>query len=224
MASHQFPFLGAIITKCDIINKVRGKGEKMQKLIKKYIKNPKPSVLHKIRIKARKKLSVLEKNSKTDLALKELLKKSSKLRDTDVLLKICDNKKIKKILKQKRKKYLEKFIKYLKKFEEGKIIPLEKQSFDFEYCKNLLKKTFLDKSDKELHELRIEIKKCRYTCKKYEKEFKRLQDALGKIHDYYNCIKLLKKYNQDYSTIAIKKKELIFKAEKIRKEIKDFLE
>jgi len=88
----------------------------MEKLIQKFIKKQDRKTLHKLRIEARRELSVLENRGKTDLGLVNLLKNSSKLRDTDVLLKICKNKKIKKHLKKRRKKLLKKFLNFFKKF------------------------------------------------------------------------------------------------------------
>ena len=190
----------------------------MEKLIKKYIKKDNPDILHDLRIFARKRLSLLERENKTDKALKELLKRSSKLRDTDVLLEICKNKKAKKHLKKKHKKLRKEFLKFLKNFSPkiGEIS--QKSAFDGR-CGEILKKSFLDKNEKELHKIRIEIKKCRYTDKRREKYFKPLQDALGKVHDYYNCERLLKKYGLKTDKALRKKTKWIKKAEKRRKRV-----
>ncbi len=190
----------------------------MEKLIKRYIKKDDPETLHDLRVYARKVLSNLEKEGKIDLGLKELLKKSSKLRDTDVLLEICKNKKAKKYLKQKHKKLRKKFLKWLKDFK-SLVITLEPQKhkeISLKKCKEILSESFLNKDEKSLHKIRIEIKKCRYTNPKYEKKFKLLQDTLGKMHDYYNCERLLLKLNQNPKTAVKKKLKWLKKAEKKR--------
>ena len=189
----------------------------MKKLIKKYIKKDDKKLLHKLRIKTRKKLSKLALEGKSDIGLNELLKKSSKLRDTDVALKICKNKKIKKYLKKRHKKLRIEFIKFLKHFK-SKIIDNILENISIENCKKLLSQTFLDKDDKTLHKIRIEVKKCRYTNENYEKELKKIQDYLGKAHDYYKCEKLIKKFNLNTKKVIKKKQKYIKKAEKARKE------
>ena len=143
----------------------------MKKLIKKYIKKDDPQTLHKLRIKARATLVKLAKEGKTDKGLKRLLRKSSKLRDNDVLIRICKKRKI---------------IKYIKK------------------------------RHKKLHKIRIEVKKCRYTNLEYEKILKKIQNFLGKAHDFYNCEKLMKKFGFNYLKIKKKKEKFIKKAEKKR--------
>ena len=185
----------------------------MERLIKKYIKKDDPEVLHDLRVWARRELSILEKEGKTDLGLKMLLKKSSKLRDTDVLLEICKDKKIKKYLKKKHKKLRKKFLKFLKKFKR-QIVPLEdKRNFN---CDEIFNTTFLDKDDKTLHKLRIIVKKCRYTNPELEERLKKIQDYLGKAHDYYNCERLLIKFGKNPKKAVKKKLKYIKKAEKIR--------
>jgi CHAD domain-containing protein len=186
----------------------------MEKLIKKYIKKDDPEVLHDLRVKARRKLSILEKESKTDLGLKKLLKKSSKLRDTDVLLEICKSKKVKKYLKKKHKKLREKFIEFLKNFE-SKVVPLDNKRKDFD-CKSLFYTSFIGKDDETLHKIRILVKKCRYTNPQLENKLKKIQDFLGKAHDYYNCEKLLLKFKKNPKKAIKKKLKYIRKAEKIR--------
>jgi CHAD domain-containing protein len=186
----------------------------MEKLIKKYIKKDDPKVLHDLRVKARRKLSILEKESKTDLGLKKLLKKSSKLRDTDVLLEICKSKKVKKYLKKKHKKLREKFIEFLKNFE-SKVVPLDNKRKDFD-CKSLFYTSFIGKDDETLHKIRILVKKCRYTNPQLENKLKKIQDFLGKAHDYYNCEKLLLKFKKNPKKAIKKKLKYIRKAEKIR--------
>ncbi|WP_024791643.1 hypothetical protein [Lebetimonas sp. JS032] len=57
----------------------------IKKLIDKYKKSDSAKILHKLRVEARKALSKLQKEGKTDTGLENLLKNSSKLRDTDVL-------------------------------------------------------------------------------------------------------------------------------------------
>ena len=193
----------------------------MEKLIKKYIKTSSPKILHKLRIECRRSLSILQTKGLIDTGYQAILKASSKLRDIDVMLKICKDKEIRKILKKKRKKMNKKFIKVLKNIEFNQI-PLEekkKKDINLKSCKELLKESFLQKDDKELHKIRLKIKACRYTNKEYEKEFKKLQDALGKAHDYYKCYKLLLKHKKDVLNAYLKKKKFIKKAEEIRKEL-----
>jgi len=189
----------------------------MEKLIQKFIKKQDRKTLHKLRIKARRELSVLENRGKTDLGLVNLLKNSSKLRDTDVLLKICKNKKIKKLLKKRRKKLLKKFLNFLKNFKR-EIIPYEKEEIkvDIKKCKEVLTESFLNKDDKTLHKIRIFVKRCRYNFPEYEKELKKIQNALGLAHDYYKCEKLLRKFGLDYKKALNKKIKFVKKAEKKR--------
>ena len=191
----------------------------MENLIKKYIKKQDEETLHNLRIECRKKLSFLQKDGLSDAGCEEILKNSSNLRDTDVMLKICKKKKIKKFLKKRRKKLNEKFLKTLKKIKFKQIQAKEKIKIDLCVCKELLSDTFLNKSDKELHNLRLKVKACRYTNPGYEKEFKKIQDALGKAHDYYKCEKLLKKFNFSPIKAYLKKQKYIKKAEKARKKI-----
>ena len=191
----------------------------MEKLIKKYLKKQDAKTLHSLRIECRKKLSFLQKEGLSNTGYEAILNVSSKLRDTDVMLKICKNKKIKKFLKKRRKKLNKKFLKTLKTIEFKQIPAKEKVKIDLKSCKTFLNNTFLGKSDKELHKLRLKIKACRYTNKDYEKDFKKIQDALGKAHDYYKCEKLLKKFSLDILDAYVKKREFILKAEKAREEV-----
>jgi len=191
----------------------------MEKLIKKYIKKHDPKTLHNLRIECRKKLSFLQKEGLSDEGCEEILKNSSNLRDTDVMLKICKKKKIKKFLKKRRKKLNEKFLKTLKKIKFKQIPAKEKIKIDLCVCKELLSDTFLNKSDKKLHDLRLKIKACRYTNPEYENEFKKIQKVLGKAHDYYKCEKLLKKFNFSSVNAYLEKQKYIKKAEKARKKI-----
>lgn len=188
--------------------------ERIDLLINEYLKKQKPKILHDLRVEARRILSNLERNGKIDLGLKLLLKKSSKLRDADVMIKICKNKEIKKYLKKKRKKLRKKFVEFLKNFK-SEIIELEyiKEFID---CKKVLSETFLNKDDKTLHKIRIKIKKCRYTNLQFEREFKAIQDYLGKVHDFYNCEKLLIKFDKNPKNAIKNKKKFIKKAEKER--------
>ncbi|WP_457560144.1 CHAD domain-containing protein [Caminibacter sp.] len=186
--------------------------EKFNKMIKKYLKKDDPELLHDIRVFTRRKLSSLEKEGLIDKGLKKLLKKSSKLRDTDVLLEICKSKKIKKYLKNKKKKQRKKFIKSLKNFK-SEITPLEKKKIDIEKCKEVLNEPFLGKSDDELHKIRVVVKKCRYA---YDMPLKKIQDYLGEAHDYYNCEKLMLKFGKNPKKAIKKKLKFIKKAEKER--------
>ncbi|GAX88235.1 conserved hypothetical protein [Lebetimonas natsushimae] len=189
----------------------------MEKLIEKYKKKEKPEILHKLRVNARKELSKLQKEGKTDIGLENLLKNSSKLRDSDVLMNICESKKIKKFLKKRHKKLRKKFLKFLDGFK-SEIINIEpEKKVDIQNCLKILSDSFLDKDDKTLHKIRIEVKKCRYTHPEYEDVLKLIQDNLGKAHDYYNCEKLRKKFNKNSDKVIKKKKKFIKKAEKVRK-------
>ena len=194
----------------------------MEKLIKKYLKKQDEKTLHDLRVECRRKLSFLQKEGLSDIGYETILKNSSKLRDTDVMLDICKNKKIRKHLKKRRKKLNKKFIKSLKQLEFKKI-PAKKIKIDLNSCKELLENTFLNKNDKELHNIRLKIKACRYTNPRYEKEFKKIQDALGRAHDYYKCEKLLKKFNYSPLKAYVKKQKYIKKAEKAREEILSIL-
>jgi len=195
----------------------------MEKLIKKYLKKQDPKTLHNLRIECRKKLSFLQKEGLSDEGCEIILKESSKLRDTDVMLKICDKKKIKKFLKKRRKKLNKKFLNTLKNIKFKQISSKAKIKIDLCVCKDLLSDTFINKSDKILHDLRLKIKACRYTNPEYEKDFKKIQDALGKAHDYYKCEKLLIKFNFSPLQAYLKKQKFIKKAEKARKEILSIL-
>ena len=189
----------------------------MNKLINKYIKKDDPNILHDLRVKARRRLSNLAIKGKYDKGLQSILKNSSKLRDSDVLLEICKNKKVKKYLKKKHKKLRDKFIKFLKSFKNEIVENLEKkEEISLNKCKEILSESFLDKDDKSLHKIRIEVKKCRYTNPKYEKFLKKIQDNLGKVHDYYNCEKLLDKFKLNTDKEVKKKQKFIQKAEKAR--------
>ena len=190
----------------------------MKKLIKKYIKKDDKKLLHKLRISSRKKLSKLSLEKKSDLGLELLLKKSSSLRDTDVGLKICKNQKIKKYLKKKHKKLRKEFIFLLKSFKNEVVNKVSNEDIlNISKCKNILQKSFLDRKENELHKIRLEIKKCRYTNSKYEKYLKKIQDSLGMVHDYYKCEKLMAKFGFDVKNIIKKKLKFIKKAEKARK-------
>ena len=187
--------------------------------IKKYLKNNTAKNLHNLRIECRRKLSYLSIEGLSNTGCEEILKKSSKLRDTDVMLKICKNKKIRKILKKKRKKLNKKFLKVLKNIEFKTVI---KEKTDFKNVKKsseILKESFLNKTDKDLHKIRLIIKGFRYTNPEYEEEFKKIQDALGKAHDYYKYEKLLKKHSLDFLKAFAKKITYIKKAEKARKKL-----
>ncbi len=197
----------------------------MEKLIKKYIKTDDADILHNLRVNARKTLSRLMLENKTDLGLEDLLKYSSKLRDTDVLINICKNKRIKKFLDKKHIKLRKKFIKFLKNFESCTMFEkLKKENISINQYKKISNKSFLKNDDKTLHKIRIEIKKYRYTNPKFEIILKKIQDNLGKAHDYYNCEKLSKKFGFKTKKIEKKKIEYIKKAEKIREDFINSLE
>ncbi len=196
----------------------------MEKLIQKYIKNDNPDTLHDLRVLSRKKLSLLSLENKTDKGLEYLLKNSSKLRDTDVLIKICKKKKIIKYLQKKHNKLRKKFLKFLKNFK-NEIIKKEsdKPALSLGKCKKLLMNTFLGQDDKTLHKIRIEVKKCRYTNPSFEKYLKKIQDYLGLAHDYYKCEKLMKKFGYNSTTIVLKKLKYIKKAEKAREKFINYI-
>ena len=196
----------------------------MKNLLKKYIKKDDADILHDLRVQARKKISLLSLENKTDKGLENILKKSSKLRDTDVLKCICKKKKIIKYLQKKHKKLRKKFLKFLKNFKNEIVEKkFEKQALSLEKCKNLLMDSFLGQNDKTLHKIRIEVKKCRYTNPSLEKYLKKIQDNLGLMHDYYKCEKLMKKFGYNPTKIILKKLKYLNKAEKARKEFIVFL-
>ncbi|MEO1923985.1 MAG: CHAD domain-containing protein [Nautiliaceae bacterium] len=190
----------------------------MEKLIRKYLKKDDPEVLHDLRVWARRQLSILEKEGKTDKGLKKLLKKSSNLRDTDVLSEICKNKKVKKYLRKKHKKLRKKLLKFLKKFKRNIVLLERKKEFN---CEEIFNTSFIGKDDKTLHKLRIIVKKCRYTNPELEEKLKKIQDYLGKAHDYYNCERLLIKFGKNPEKAIKKKMKYIRKAEKVRFTLSD---
>lgn len=190
----------------------------MEKLIKKYIKKDNAEILHNLRVFTRKKLSLLALKNKSDTGLENLLKSSSKLRDTDVLLNICKKKKIKKHLQKKHKKLRKKFLKFLKNFKNKRVEKnIKNLSLNLNECLDFLNQSFLGKDDKTLHKIRIEVKKYRYTNSEYEKYLKKIQDYLGLAHDYYKCEKLMKKFGFNPLKVILKKIKYITKAEKARK-------
>jgi CHAD domain-containing protein len=89
-------------------------------------------------------------------------------------------------------------------------------------CLEKLQNDFLSLSDKKLHKIRIFIKRCRYVFSEDKKEkelvefLKKLQKLLGEARDYYNCIKLMKKFELDSKKEENKKLKLIKKANEIR--------
>ncbi|WP_024791644.1 CHAD domain-containing protein [Lebetimonas sp. JS032] len=105
---------------------------------------------------------------------------------------------------------------FLDNFKSELINTEPENKVSLEKCLQILNETFLDKDDKTLHKIRIEIKKCRYTHPEYEDVLKLIQDNLGKAHDYYNCEKLRKKFNKDTGKVVKKKNKYIKKAEKVR--------
>ena len=184
----------------------------MEELISKYIKKDDPDVLHDLRVEARRKLAKLEKEGLVDKGLKKLLKKSSKLRDIDVMLDICKKKKIRKYLKKKKEKLRKKFLEFLKNLKH-ETVKLDKKKINKEVCERVLRESFLAKNDEELHKIRVIIKKCRYA---YDMPLKKIQDYLRKAHDYYNCEKLMEKFGKNSQKIIKKKIKYIKKAEKER--------
>jgi CHAD domain-containing protein len=177
--------------------------KKIINLINKLKKNRDDlELLHDLRIACRSKLSVLNHKKEDDLGLKLLIKKSNKIRDYDVLMQKCKDKKILKYLKEKRKKEVEKFIKFLNSFKTQRVKFINKEYVvSKKKCLKKLEKDFLYLSDRELHKIRIFIKRCRYVFEKSKKNkklvevLKKLQTLLGESRDYYNCIKLMKKFN-----------------------------
>ena len=93
-------------------------------------------------------------------------------------------------------------------------MPLEEKR-DFN-CDEIFNTSFLNKDDKILHKLRILVKKCRYTNPNLEDKLKKIQDLLGKAHDYYNCEKLMRKFGKNPTKIIRKKQKYIKKAEEVR--------
>jgi len=191
--------------------------KKIKKLIKLYFKHRDSEELHKLRVEARRELAKLEKVGKVDENLKKILKLSSAVRDADVLLEKCSNKKVQNYLIKKRKKAEKKLLKFLHQFNpDRREIKETEKNFSYKECQEACKKKFLQLSDKELHKTRIVIKKCRYS---FDEKFKPIQIYLGEAHDYYNCIKLKKKFNLNYKKESKKKRKFVKKAYKLCKRI-----
>ena len=188
----------------------------MEKLIKKYLETKNPDTLHKMRVLARKTLSKLAIENKTDLYLKKLMKLSSKIRDSDVMLEKCKHKKIKNYLLKIKRKKLKRFLKFLKDYH-SEIVEIKKNKISLKKCKKICKKNFLKLNNKKLHKIRIEIKKCRYSLKM--NELKLLQTMLGEVHDLENCIKLMKKFHFNIQQIEKLKLKYIKKANKEKNKI-----
>ena len=130
---------------------------KIEKLISQYLKKGNESTLHNLRKRCREYISFLEKEGKYDENCLKLMKLSSKVRTLDVLIKICP--KYKKILMKKRESKNKRLILFLREFSFNLKTISKQVSLN---CKNLINKSFFKFSDKELHKLRLEIKKCRY--------------------------------------------------------------
>ena len=63
-----------------------------------------------------------------------------------------------------------------------------------------------------MHKIRILIKKCRYSFNL--ESLKQIQTYLGEAHDYYNCIKLKKRFKLKYKKEEKLKLKFIKKAQK----------
>lgn len=188
----------------------------MEELIQEYLKTKNPDTLHDIRVLARKTLANLALESKTDLFLKKLMRLSSIIRDSDVMMQICRYKKIKNYLLKQKKENLKEFIRFLQNYHP-KIVESKTKKTTIKKCQKICKYNFLKSDDRKLHKIRIKVKKCRYSLN--IKELKTLQTLLGEAHDYYNCIKLLKKFG--FNTKKAKKIKLSFvkKANKEKEKI-----
>jgi CHAD domain-containing protein len=188
----------------------------MNNLIKKYLQTQDSELLHKIRVLARKQLSKLQQKKKTDISLKQLLKLSSKIRDADVLIQKCKNNKIKTyLIKQKNEEIVE-FLKFLNSFSPK--IRYSNKSISIKKCKQICSKNFLKMDDRELHKIRILVKKCRYSLN--DERLKLLQTYLGEAHDYYNCIQLKKRFKLKHKKEDKLKKRFIKKAYTFCKELR----
>jgi CHAD domain-containing protein len=197
--------------------------KKILSLIEKFKKDRDVDTLHDLRVACRSKLSVLNHNAKDDLGLKLLIKKSNKIRDYDVLIEKCEDLEILKYLHKHREEEVVKFIEFLEEFK-SKIINIKNNKYlvSKKKCLKILQKNFLSMSDKKLHKIRIFIKRCRYVFSESKKEeklvnfLKKMQKLLGEARDYYNCIKLMKKFGLDTTKEENKKLELVKKANEIR--------
>jgi len=188
----------------------------MKKLIKIYLKTKNPDILHDIRVQARKKLAKLSQKNKIDLYLQNLLKISSQVRDIDVLKEVCKSKYIQKYLEKIKKKEIKYLLKYLKNFQTN-IVDFQTKKISLKECKKICNIEFLKQNDKQLHKIRVQIKKCRYALKL--EKFKILQTTLGEIHDLYNCIKLKKQFKLNYKKEKKLKEKLTKEADLQKKEI-----
>jgi CHAD domain-containing protein len=198
--------------------------KKILNLIEKYQNNSSDvDILHDLRVACRTKLSILNHNSKDDLGLKLLIKNSNKIRDCDVLIEKCEYIEILKYLHKKREKAVIKFIQFLDDFK-SEVIDIENKEhlISKKKCLKSLKLDFLSISDEELHKIRIFIKRCRYVFSENREEeklthsLKEMQTFIGESRDYYNCIKLMKKFKLDFSKEKNKKLELIKNANEVR--------
>ena len=189
----------------------------IKKLIKQYLKKREAEILHDIRVLARRKLAKLEQKNKTDLYLKQLMKLSSKTRDIDVLNEKCSNKKVVNYLEKIRKKEQKNLFKFLKSYKSQIVHKKMDKTVSKNSCLKVCKINLLKLNDKELHKIRILIKKCRYSFNL--ENLKQIQTDLGEAHDYYNCIKLKKRFNLKYKKEEKLKLKFIHKAQKEVKKI-----
>lgn len=198
--------------------------------------------LHKIRTRARRVRSLIDDNSKLYSAIKEIMDRSSKIRDIDVFLsqfleKLPSNLKQELIhsgfksellnLKAHYKSYL---VDYLQSLNLNNFEVVESNKFKKE---SKLRKKVPKLSNKKLHKFRKEIKRVRYSLensknskRKDIKKLKKLQDKLGDIHDNYEGLKLIKKftgksnlYKKIKQEIKQKNKKLYKNSKKIFKEL-----
>jgi CHAD domain-containing protein len=191
--------------------------KKILKLIKKY-QNDSISVelLHDLRVACRSKMSILNHNSKYDESLKLILKNSNEIRDCDVLIEKCKYIEVIHYLHTKKEKNIKKFLSFLDGFKSNIVdLKVKNSIVSKQKCLKYLEVDFLSINDKELHKVRIFVKQCRYVFsenneeKKLVKYLKNIQTFLGESRDYYNCIKLIKKFDLDFSEEEKKKLEFI---------------
>lgn len=196
--------------------------EKIEKHIKKLSsqvknllnkENNTPKAIHKIRIKSREIISLLESQQLYSPSIKKIIKTSNKLRDLDVLIneyfvnlpkgyyKLVNLEKIKENVIELRNKEYKKFLAYLKEFTSFEIGFVHKEISKIDKAN---KYNFLPYEKKELHQYRIFIKRLLYIEKSKEQKDKykiklltQIKNNLGIINDNRNAMKVIKKLAQN---------------------------
>ena len=198
-------------------------------------------ILHDIRVTARKLIVVMHPDDMLTLGLKKLIQSSNKLRDLDVftseILPLFPKKlhtafkDIKLVLQDTRVEMNHDF-KSLVSSEWLDDLPqtqglsfitqqqseanLSRHQMPLNEIEKRLKKSIrelnlLDLEDKQLHKIRLVIKRLHYQLERfYPKEkrsialTKRMQEKLGTFHDFYQAIKLLKQHKEQIKAKAYK--------------------